>query len=83
MSQRHWIAIAALLFAGCTVQETARPNEPTRRAPVAAEASAPVKAAEIPPLMTQDEADAKAAQAIKKENADAELEKLKQELSGG
>jgi hypothetical protein len=44
---------------------------------------APEQALELPPLPSQDEADAQAIKAITPQNADAEFEKLKEELSGG
>jgi len=78
---RIWILVA-LLASACNGTEQAASKATPPPAPVATDAPAPA-ASELPALMTQDEADAKAAAAIQKENADAELEKLKKELGGG
>ena len=74
--------LAALFLAACTVEQKPAPRPPAAPAPVAAPAPA-AKPDAFPPIKSQQEADAKAAQAISKENADAELEKLKKELAGG
>jgi len=83
--KRTLLLVSSLLgAAACTVQEPVRPQPAAPAAQPAAQAPAPAAAAiEIPKLISQDEADAKAAQAIDKANADLELEKLKKELSGG
>ena len=82
MNRKTICALIALLIAGCTAKEPGSSKELPSHAPVAAPTPA-AKPVELPPLISQDEADAKAAAAIKKENADAELAKLKKELSGG
>lgn len=76
--------IGALLVCGAcnSGQEPVSPKGTTTPPPANSAPNDP-KPAETAPLITQDEADAKAAAAIQKENADAELEKLKQELGGG
>jgi hypothetical protein len=83
MSSKVLCAISLAFVAACTVEEPAHKSEAPAQAPVAVHPPAAAPAAAPAPLMSQDEADAKAAKAITKENADAELEKLKKELSGG
>ena len=68
-------ALALLLAAACTAQEST-PPEAGSTAGTAAEA------ADVPAIPSQAEADAAAAQAINQANADAELEKLKNEIGG-
>ena len=74
--------VVMVLAAGCAKDESSSPT------PAAQPASAPaaVPSADDAPevtIPTQDEADAQAADAITEENADAELEKLKEEIEGG
>ena len=73
---------AALLLAACTSKQpkSTTPAPQSNPIPANAENEQPI---DTPPVMSQDEADAQAAKAIQKENADAELEKLKKELAGG
>ncbi len=91
ISARFLLAIP-LCLAACTTQEPPAAPSPAPLAPGAPGAVTPVTAPEpapapapdaFPALRSQDEADAAARAAISKQNADAELEKLKQELSGG
>ena len=83
MSPKNSCALVVFFLLGCSSEEpTKPPQKMSPPVPVATSTPAP-KAAALPALISQDEADAKAAAAIKKENADAELEKLKKELNGG
>jgi uncharacterized lipoprotein YajG len=69
-----------LLSTACSTREEAPQSTPAPTPPAAQPAAPDVEAPAIP---SQAELDAKAAAAISKENADAELEKLKKELGGG
>ncbi len=73
--------LCALALLACTSKQPEAPKTAPPSVPVAA--PAPEAEAELPALMTSEEAASKAARTISKQNADAELEKLKQELAGG
>lgn len=66
-------AIALTLTAACTTQESPAPADG---------APADAGAADVPEIPSQAEADAAAAKQINADNADAELEKLKNEIGG-
>lgn len=73
-------AFAVLGLVACGAQSTQSVKGP----PAPTQTHAPEPAGEpFPSVRSQDEANANAAAAISKENADAELEKLKKELAGG
>lgn len=78
------IALGITLVAACSSQESTAPTPSGSSTSGAAQptgaASDVDAAADVP---TQDEADAAAAQSIDKQNADAEFEKLKNEIGGG
>ncbi|HUR28503.1 MAG TPA: hypothetical protein VM509_09975 [Planctomycetota bacterium] len=78
----HWTLLLLACAACSSGKDSADPKDVDPVPPAAAGQPAPPPA-DLPPLISQDEADAKAAEAIQKENADAELEKLKKELGGG
>lgn len=67
--------LGALALLSCTAKQP----DVQKSAP----APAPVVEEPMPPVMTSEEAAAKAAKSISEQNADAELEKLKKELAGG
>lgn len=76
--------LVALSVSACSGEEKqpagappAAPNPPGVQAP------AEEPGVDVPALPSQEEADAKAAATIGKENADLELEKIKKELGGG
>ncbi len=81
MKRPMFCGLCALALLACTAKQPEAPKAAPPSVPVAAPAPAPE--AEMPALMTSEEAAAKAAKAISKQNADAELEKLKKELAGG
>jgi hypothetical protein len=70
------IVIALTLAAACTAQESTPP------AASSTSGGAADAAADVPEVLSQDEADAAAAKEINKDNADAELEQLKNEIGG-
>lgn len=95
MNRTILCTFGALALSACAVQEpeplkqapAATPTEqpagsPAALAPIQAELT-PLAEESFAPLSTQEEAAAKAAATISKENADAELAKLKEELAGG
>ena len=84
MNTRLSMLLGALSLAACSGQETKPAQEAPPAAPIAAPIAAPgPKPEPIPAPMSQADAAAKAKAAISKENADAELEKIKKELAGG
>ncbi|MCK6449108.1 MAG: hypothetical protein L6Q99_22155 [Planctomycetes bacterium] len=78
------IALGITLVAACSSQEgtasTPSGTSGSNAAQPEGAGSDVDAAADVP---TQDEADAAAAQSIDKQNADAEFEKLKNEIGGG
>ncbi|MEO6708940.1 MAG: hypothetical protein ABI054_07430 [Planctomycetota bacterium] len=83
MNSKLALSLVALGLAGCASKEPSSPKPAPTQDPLARN---PGSLEELPPVdapMSQDEADANAAKQIQKDNADAELEKLKKELSGG
>ena len=81
MSRTLLGGLCALALLSCTAKPAEEPKAPVKSTPIAA--PAPVAEEPMPPLMTSEEAAAKAAKSISQQNADAELEKLKKELAGG
>ncbi len=81
MKRTLFCGLCALALLSCTAKQPDVQKPATSPAPV--EAPAPALEEPMPPLMTSEEAAAKAAKAISEQNADAELEKLKKELAGG
>ena len=73
--------LGALALLSCTAKQPDVQKSAPAPAPVTA--PAPVVEEPMPPVMTSEEAAAKAAKSISEQNADAELEKLKKELAGG
>jgi hypothetical protein len=71
-------ALGALCLMSCTSRD--KDYNSTDNAVGTTPASAQL---DVPDIDSQDEADASAAKSISKDNADAEFEKLKKELSGG
>lgn len=68
-------ALGLTLAAACTAQESTSPAASSTSGTTA-------EAADVPAIPSQAEADAAAAKQINEANADAELEKLKNEIGG-
>ena len=75
-------SIVLTLGAACSVEEAAGP-EPATPPPTAAADTAVTEPVDMPAIPSQADEDAAAAQAIDANNADAEFDKLKDEIDGG
>jgi hypothetical protein len=75
------LLLTSALGALCLMSCTSRDNDYDKSSQVGTTPAS--SQLDVPDIESQDEADANAAKAINKDNADAEFEKLKKELSGG